>query len=131
VGACELLAASFEDALLAALMIFAKGERAWYFYGASTNQHRNKMPTYLLQWAAILWAKSKGCTQYDLWGIPDADEETLEAQFTQRADGLWGVYRFKRGFGGELMRSASAWDRVYNPVMYTAYRLLMARRGMD
>jgi peptidoglycan pentaglycine glycine transferase (the first glycine) len=131
VGACELLVASFEDEPLAALMVFAHGERAWYFYGASTDLHRNRMPTYLLQWEAIRWAKEKGCRQYDLWGIPDADEETLEAQFTQRSDGLWGVYRFKRGFGGELKRSAGTWDRVYNPAMYAAYRLLIARRGMD
>jgi lipid II:glycine glycyltransferase (peptidoglycan interpeptide bridge formation enzyme) len=131
VNACELLVASYEGEPLAGLMVFAHGKRAWYFYGASTNQHRNKMPTYSLQWAAVLWAKTKGCEQYDLWGIPDEDEETLETQFTQRADGLWGVYRFKRGFGGEMKRSARSWDRVYNPVMYTAYRLLIARRGVD
>jgi lipid II:glycine glycyltransferase (peptidoglycan interpeptide bridge formation enzyme) len=130
-GACELLVASYEGEHLAGLMVFAHGARAWYFYGASTNQHRNKMPTYMLQWAAILWAKTKGCRQYDLWGVPDEDEETLETQFTQRADGLWGVYRFKRGFGGELKRSGRSWDRVYNPVMYAAYRLLVAGRGLD
>jgi peptidoglycan pentaglycine glycine transferase (the first glycine) len=131
VGACELLVASFEDESLAALMAFAHGERAWYFYGASTSRHRNRMPTYLLQWEAIRWAKEKGCTQYDLWGIPDTNEEALEAQFTQRTEGLWGVYRFKRGFGGEVKRSAGVWDRVYNPVMYAAYRLLMAGRAGD
>lgn len=131
IGACEVLEASFESESLAALMVFVQQKRAWYFYGASNNLHRNKMPAYLLQWEAIRWAKTKGCTSYDLWGIPDADEETLETQFTKRSDGLWGVYRFKRGFGGALKRSAGAWDRVYNPVMYAVYRLLMARRGMD
>jgi peptidoglycan pentaglycine glycine transferase (the first glycine) len=130
-GACELLLASYGSEPLAALMVFTHGVRAWYFYGASTNQHRNKMPTYSLQWAAILWAKTRGCTHYDLWGIPDVNEEILEAQFTQRANGLWGVYRFKRGFGGELKRSARSWDRVYNPAMYAAYRLLIAGRGVD
>jgi peptidoglycan pentaglycine glycine transferase (the first glycine) len=130
-GACELLVASFEDQPLAALMVFTRGQRAWYFYGASNNLHRNRMPAYLLQWEAIRWAKEKGCATYDLWGIPDEDEETLETQFTRHTDGLWGVYRFKRGFGGELKRSVGAWDRVYNPVMYAAYRLLMARRGVE
>jgi peptidoglycan pentaglycine glycine transferase (the first glycine) len=130
-GACELLVASFEDESLAALMVFVQGERAWYFYGASTDLHRNRMPTYLLQWEAIRWAKAKGCRQYDLWGIPDADEETLEAQFTRRADGLWGVYRFKRGFGGELKRSAGAWDKVYKLGMYAVYRVLIRGRSVD
>ena len=87
------------------------------------------MPTYLLQWEAIRWAKEKGCTQYDLWGVPDEDDETLEANFTDRNDGLWGVYRFKRGFGGEVKRAALAWDKVYNPILYFGYQTLMARRG--
>ncbi len=121
---CEILLAEFEGNPLASLMVFARGRRAWYFYGASTPQERDRMPTYALQWAAIRWAKQLGCATYDLWGIPDAEEETLERQFTERSDGLWGVYRFKRGFGGEVQRFAGAWDRVYNPFLYRAYRLL-------
>ncbi len=107
---CELLVAEFEGRPLAALMVFAHGPRAWYLYGASTDDERNRMPTYLLQWEAMRWARRRGCRSYDLWGVPDAERETLEAQFETRGDGLWGVYRFKRGFGGELTRSIGAWD---------------------
>jgi len=126
-GACELFLAEFDDQPLAAIMVFLHGTRAWYFYGASSNQHRNRMPTYLLQWEAMRWAKAQGCQTYDLWGVPDDDLETLEADFMKRHDGLWGVYRFKRGFGGQLKRSAQAWDRVYRPALYAAYRLWMRR----
>jgi lipid II:glycine glycyltransferase (peptidoglycan interpeptide bridge formation enzyme) len=119
---CELFIAEFEHQPLAAIMVFTYGERAWYFYGASSDLHRNLMPTYLLQWEAMLWAKSRGCSEYDLWGIPDAPLESLEADFKTRSDGLWGVYRFKRGFGGELRRSVGAWDRVYRPLLYYFYR---------
>jgi lipid II:glycine glycyltransferase (peptidoglycan interpeptide bridge formation enzyme) len=126
-GACELLVAEYEGEPLAAVMVFARGHRAWYLYGASTDAHRNRMPTYLLQWEAIRWARSRGCTVYDLWGIPEADEETLEEQFTQRSDGLWGVYRFKRGFGGQVKHSMGAWDRVYNPWLYRLYSLWVQR----
>jgi lipid II:glycine glycyltransferase (peptidoglycan interpeptide bridge formation enzyme) len=87
------------------------------------------MPTYLLQWEAMRWARERGCTEYDLWGVPDADEDVLENNFSTRSDGLWGVYRFKRGFGGELRRTVGAWDRVYNPELYTAYRWWINRRG--
>ncbi len=128
----RLLLAEAEDEPLAALMVFALPPRAWYIYGASGDGHREKMPTYLLQWEAMRWAKSQGCTTYDLWGVPDEDEATLEAEFTQRRDGLWGVYRFKRGFGGRLVRNVGAWDRVYAPVRYwmldTGYSILAARR---
>ncbi|MBE0680848.1 MAG: peptidoglycan bridge formation glycyltransferase FemA/FemB family protein [Anaerolineales bacterium] len=127
-GTCELLVAEFEGKPLASLMVFANGERAWYVYGASNDQERNRMPTYLLQWEAIRWAKARGCDEYDLWGVPDENEETLEAQFESRHDGLWGVYRFKRGFGGQVKRAAQAVDRVYNPLLYWAYLKLIGNR---
>ena len=127
-GMAELLVAEYEGKPLAALMVFARGQRAWYVYGASNDEERNRMPTYLLQWEAMRWARSKGAEEYDLWGVPDEDEETLEAQFTERSDGLWGVYRFKRGFGGELKRAMQAMDRVYNPLLYKLYLWRMAGR---
>jgi len=129
-GMAELLVAEYEGIPLAALMVFAHGRRAWYIYGASTDEERNRMPTYLLQWEAMRWARSKGAQEYDLWGVPDEDEETLEAQFTERNDGLWGVYRFKRGFGGEVKRAVQALDRVYNPLLYRLYLWRMAGREL-
>lgn len=123
-GVCELLMAEYEGTPLAAVMVFAHGSRAWYFYGASTNLERNRMPSYLLQWEAMKWARQKGCTLYDLWGVPDEDLDTLESEFTVRKSGLWGVYRFKRGFGGNLSRSIGAWDKTYIPIIYNLYRLL-------
>jgi lipid II:glycine glycyltransferase (peptidoglycan interpeptide bridge formation enzyme) len=117
-----LLIAEVEGDPVAAIIVFALGETAWYFYGASSNRHRKKMPTYALQWAAMRWAKTKGCTTYDLWGIPDYDEETLEDQFTERSDGLWGVYRFKRGFGGDVVRYAGLWEKALNPLYPVAIR---------
>lgn len=130
-GSCEVFTASFEGTPLASLMVFARGNTAWYMYGASTDEGRNLMPTYLLQWQAMLWAKAKGCTQYDLWGIPDLDEEELEENFNQKDShqGLWGVYRFKRGFGGDVLRSSGAVDIVYRPWLYQVYQKALAMRG--
>ena len=120
-GMAELLLAEFEGKPLAALMVFSHGKRAYYMYGASTDEERNRMPAYLLQWEAMRWARAKGAQEYDLWGVPDEDKATLEANFETRRDGLWGVYRFKRGFGGELKRAAQAVDRVYHPLLYRLY----------
>lgn len=128
-GTCELLVAEYEGKPLASLMVFANAKRAWYVYGASNNEERNRMPTYLLQWEAIRWAKAHGCEEYDLWGVPDENEETLEANFETRHDGLWGVYRFKRGFGGQLKRAAQALDRVYNPLLYWIYTKYVLRNA--
>lgn len=126
----RLLVATYHERVIAGLFVFALGERAWYFYGASGEAERQRMPNHALQWAAMQWAKSRGCKEYDLWGIPDEDEAALEAQYLERSDDLWGVYRFKRGFGGKVLRFAGAFDRVYNPVLYEAYQLYLKSRGM-
>jgi lipid II:glycine glycyltransferase (peptidoglycan interpeptide bridge formation enzyme) len=130
-GECELLLAEYEQLPLAALMVFSRGRRAWYFFGASAAAYREYMPTYLLQWEAMRWARAQGCTEYDLWGVPDTDEETLEAQFSGRSDGLWGVYRFKRGFGGQLRRAPDSMDRVYRPFFYRLYQWWASRRQAE
>jgi len=130
-GKCELLFASYRNDPIAALMVFAQSNTAWYFYGASSDLYREFMPTYLLQFEAMLWARAKGCSKYDLWGVPDADQATLEDDFLRRKDGLWGVYRFKRGFGGELRRSVDPWQRIYQPLFYPFYRWWVQRREVD
>jgi len=122
----SLLVAEFEGRPLAGAMVFALGRTAAYFYGASSDEERPRMPAYAIQWAAMRWAKARGCATYDMWGIPDAPEDELEAGFTDRQDGLWPVYRFKRGFGGEVVRTVGAADRVYNPLLARLYRW---RRG--
>jgi peptidoglycan pentaglycine glycine transferase (the first glycine) len=124
----ELLLAEYEGKPLAALFVARNGNRAYYLYGASTDEERNRMPTYLLQWEAMKWAKACGCEEYDLWGVPDEEEATLEANFETRHDGLWGVYRFKRGFGGQLKRAVQAMDRVYNSLLYWAYLRFIGNR---
>lgn len=123
-----LLLAEFQGTPLAGLIVFTWEGRAYYLYGASGNEHRNKMPTYLLQWEAIKWAKTQGCHSYDLWGIPNAPLETLEAEFSQRQDGLWGVYRFKRGFGGKVVYSLDAYDYVYNRPLYALFSRLWKKQ---
>ena len=124
-----LFMAYFEGKPLAGLMVYKLGNRSWYFYGASNNEERNRMPTYLLQFEAMKWAKLNGCDTYDLWGIPDEEEEILERDFEQRSDGLWGVYRFKRGFGGKIRRSEEAFDRVYQPHLYKMINIYQKIRG--
>jgi peptidoglycan pentaglycine glycine transferase (the first glycine) len=130
-GECAILVAEYDGQALAAVMVFATGGRAWYFYGASANEHRERMPAYLLQWEAMLWGRTRGCRRYDLWGIPDYDQDFLEANFGGRSGGLWGVYRFKRGFGGEVCRSPGPWDRVYSPNLYRGYTWWLGRPGSE
>jgi len=103
---------------LAGLVLFHFGRTAWYFYGMSSDEERHRMPTYLVQWEAIRWARAQGYARYDFWGAPDA--------FNERAP-MWGVYRFKAGFGAQVVRTLGAWDAVPSPALYWAYERLMPR----
>src|SRR6266542_1365733 len=60
----ELLLAEHESKPLAALFVARNGNRAYYLYGASSDEERNRMPTYLVQWEAMNWAKAQGCEEY-------------------------------------------------------------------
>lgn len=130
---CALILAEHEGDLLAGVMVFAvegaPEPTAWYFYGASNDHKRDLMASYGVQWAAIQWAKARGCATYDLWGVPDADEADLEANFQTRNDGLWGVYGFKRGWGGQIVRTLGAWDKPLIGPVYWAYQRALKWRG--
>jgi lipid II:glycine glycyltransferase (peptidoglycan interpeptide bridge formation enzyme) len=128
---CALIMASHQGQDLAGVMVFRHEKQAYYLYGASSNAERNRMPTFIAQWEAIRWARDHRSVCYDLWGIPDAAEPTLDAEFEHRHDGLWGVYGFKRGWGGRIVRSVGAWDRVYLPPVYALYRRLKQNQASE
>jgi peptidoglycan pentaglycine glycine transferase (the first glycine) len=117
-GRAQPLIASVEDLPVAALILFHFAGRGWYMYGMSRALHREKMPNHLLQWEAIRWLKKKDCAFYDMWGAPD--------DFSGR-DPMQGVFQFKMGFGGEVIRSLGAWDFTPTPLRYAAYHRLLPR----
>jgi lipid II:glycine glycyltransferase (peptidoglycan interpeptide bridge formation enzyme) len=117
-GLAHLLLAGVENETVAGLMLFCFGPSAWYMYGASVNRHRNKMPNYILQWEAIRQAQAIGCRLYDLWGAPDTLDES---------DPMWGVMRFKKGLGGNLVLGLGAWDYPTNQTAYRFYAFTLPR----
>jgi lipid II:glycine glycyltransferase (peptidoglycan interpeptide bridge formation enzyme) len=112
------LIAEVDGEPVAAIFLFMFAGRAYYVYGMSRDAHREKMPTYLLQWDAMKRAKAAGCMVYDLWGAPEVFDES---------DSLWGVYRFKEGLGGEVVRTLGAWDYAPNALWYKLYAEVMPR----
>ena len=140
------LLASYQDDPLASIAVFAVGSTAWYVWGASNNRHRNLMPNHALQWEAMRWAKARGCARYDLWGIPDevgaiatglwaegrkivlAAKVPVDVNAFPSGD-LWGVFRFKQGFGGALERTVGAWDLPLRRPAYVLYRGVLQAKG--
>ncbi len=114
-GMAQPFVAEVNGEPVAGLVVFKFGATAWYLHGMSRAVHREKMPNHLLQWEAIRWAKQAGCTRYDFWGAPDE---------LNRGDRMWGVYRFKEGFGATFVRTVGAWDYPVRPALYWLYTLL-------
>ena len=100
------------------ITLFLEG-RATYLYGASSNEKRNLMPAYALQWKAIQAAKSEGCRDYDFFGIPpDGNPNHAMA----------GLYLFKTGFGGRILHRVGSVDYPLSRAFYAAFRLAEALR---
>lgn len=117
-GTLVPLIAEVEGQAVAGLMLFVFGGASWYIHGMSSGAHRNLMPTYLLQWEAMRASQEMGCQSYDLWGAPN--------EFSEE-DSMWGVYRFKEGLGGQVVRTIGAWDLPLRPVVFKLYAQVWPR----
>lgn len=92
---------------LSGAIVLRDGRSVSYLYGASTAAQRNMMPNYLMQWTMIQWAMDSGCKSYDFMGIPHYDRPDHPNH---------GVYRFKKGFGGEIHTAPGEFDLHLSPV---------------
>ena len=129
-----LIAGRPEEGDLAAFLILAHGREGQYMYSGSTEAGLKAGANHLLQWHAIRWVRERGCARYDLWGVPEivgqlltateAERDQVEEQ--ARSDPLYGAYRFKKGWGGAIVRYLPAYDQVY---LAPAYWLWRRRRG--
>jgi peptidoglycan pentaglycine glycine transferase (the first glycine) len=117
-GMATCLKAEIAGELAAAIWVVGFGRKSHYLYGMSSSIHREFMPNYLLQWRGMLFAKNQGRSVYDMWGAPNefSSDDTLN-----------GVFRFKQGFGGEVIRTLGAWDYPIRPNLYRLYTGILPR----
>ncbi len=114
-GQMELYVASDGERDLAAGILFLFGNKAVYAYGASGNEHRERMAPYALQWAMIQRAVELGCTSYDMTGVP---------RRLQESEPGYGLYRFKRGFWPEVSKFVGEMDLPLHPTRYRLWNLV-------
>ncbi len=107
-----LYLAKYDGKPIAGIITLFTRTEAVYLYGASSNQHRNVMPAYLLQWTAIQDARAFGAQVYDFYGCPPTDDEHHP---------MHGLFRFKNGFGGQLTHRAGSIDYPVKKVVYGLY----------
>ncbi len=104
----RLYVAEHEGKMIAGTIAIYYGDKVWYLYGASSNEHRNRMPNYLLQEEMIKWGLEKECKIYDFRGVSgDMSPENP----------LYGLYRFKSGFSGELVQFIGECEMVFKPLV--------------
>ncbi len=105
----RLYMAYYQGKVIAGTIAIKYGNKVWYLYGASSNEYRNVMPNYLLQLEMIRWAVDEGCDIYDFRGV--SGDLTPE-------NPLYGLYKFKKGFSGELTEFIGEYELVTKPLVY-------------
>jgi len=110
----KLFMAYYQGEPIAGTLAFIIGDKAWYIYGASANEHRGKMPNYLLQWTMIKWAKNNGCTLYDFRGVPGNLSEDSP---------IYGLYKFKKGFNPDYTEFVGEYDLIFSPFYYKLWQV--------
>ena len=116
-----LLLAESDGVAIAASTVAVLGKWAWNLHSGSSGipAHRKLRPNYLLQWEAMRWCKAHGADFYDWRTIPDILEPGQE---------LYGVYEFKRGFGGAVRRVVPTMDLPLRPALYWPYTTAVSLR---
>lgn len=102
----RLYLAHYQGKIISGTIAVKYGDKVWYVYGASSNEYRNVMPNYLLQWEMIKWAIEEKCSIYDFRGVSGDLSES---------NPLYGLYRFKKGFSGDFTEFIGDIDLVFHP----------------
>lgn len=127
---CYVLTAYFEGNPIASNIFIKFGDTFTYLHGASSNEFRNVMAPYLLQWEGIKLAKQLNCKYYDFWGVAppvlnDSGKKSCFHHYCWEVNHKWtGVTRFKAGFGGLVKSYPEAIDVILNYWKYKLYRIV-------
>ena len=107
----KILMAYYDGQPISGVIPIMYGNKTWYLYGASSNEHRNLMPNYLLQWEMIKIALERKSDIYDFRGVPGIPDDSN------------GLYRFKKGFGAEYTEFVGEVYMAYKPIRYQLYKI--------
>lgn len=114
-NAINLTLGLFEGRVITAGITFAFGDKAWAAYGAQSESHRNIYAYHALIWERIKWAKGKGARWFDFYGVPGEVGPDHP---------LYGIYYFKKSFGGNYCAFIGELDLVLSRGHYLLWRHL-------
>lgn len=122
-----VLIAEHEGQDLACMLLLIHDDTAIYLHGGS-GASKEYMAPYALQFQAMRFARSQGCSFYDFWGT-DLAQTTLGEWEAQEGTRSYGTSRFKIGFGGQVISYPGTWDLILNPFWYALYNSAHRWRG--
>ncbi|MDO8668353.1 MAG: peptidoglycan bridge formation glycyltransferase FemA/FemB family protein [bacterium] len=106
----KLFFAEYRGKPLVANLVVFFGDTVTYVHGGSSNENREVMAPYALQWQTIKFAKKMNYNYYDFHGVDEAK---------------WpGVTRFKLGFGPKQVDYQGTFDLVYDQSWYSIYKMV-------
>ena len=110
----KLMMAYYNGKPISGIIDIIYGNKVWYLYGASSNEHRNLMPNYLLQWEMIKYSIEHKKDMYDFRGVTGIVDEK---------DPHYGLYRFKKGFNAEFTEFIGEIYINFKPLKYKLYKI--------
>lgn len=116
-GMAEIVTSYYDNVPLSSMVLLYYGETLFYPFGASTDLHRDKMPSQLTYWRTIEQGKKRGCKYFDMWNCLLPEQESPSHPW-------FGFHKFKKGFGGEMVQFCGAFDIVFSPRLYGLMLLL-------
>ncbi|HYM51351.1 MAG TPA: peptidoglycan bridge formation glycyltransferase FemA/FemB family protein [Candidatus Limnocylindrales bacterium] len=116
-GQIAVYLARLEGRLLAGAVMLFFGRTLVYLFGGTADDAQETKPGYLLHWRAMVDGQRRGCTRYDMWGVPLNPEPSHPG---------YGYFTFKSRFNGEHVRFIGLYDLPVNRV--AAFTLRVAER---
>jgi lipid II:glycine glycyltransferase (peptidoglycan interpeptide bridge formation enzyme) len=104
-----LLTGYLADEPIVSSLTFILNDKAWAVYGGQTNSHRNLYSYHAMNWERIKWAHSRGAKWFDFYGVPGHIDE---------GHPLYGLYHFKKSFGGDYVSFVGEWDMPLSRSLY-------------
>lgn len=119
-GIGRVFLAKFNQNFISAAFVLTYSNKCWYLSGGLLREYQSGSPNQMLQWEIIKWAKANRYINYDLQGVPCGAEKEKSG---------YGIYLFKKGFGGEFVKLIGEYDYILSPILYRMWLYFMKHRG--
>lgn len=101
---------------LAGTMSIVCGKEYLNLFGGAYEEFMHYDAQYLIKWHTMKEALNLGCEIYNFYGI--------SGNFEKENNDMYGVYEFKRGFGGRVVELIGEFDLIISKPKYCLYNFM-------